>query len=335
MEVMRGLVNYQSYNVISLVTHADILGIFKFQVLVVWQVSTGYKSFLPRLGGPISSITSNSRDARLVVSTLDNGVHCLNTASMRRSWERRAVYIGKGELGSGAILGRGIFHSDRELQFMAIESPRGITGGSSVFCNGAPGQLQRLSVPDSDSSSRFIDSGRAASVQITGFIHVSGKGDPDDRVFVPSVTLFRFSAELDGGRHLLATVDVQSLVAEEPPTMPSRRSSACSLKVSLKIWILDGDIDGTEFTSEESSCRYRLVAQVDRPHALATVSRMEWMPRPMHLSAPWLASAANDGTVKLWSSSEDGFKSVAVTSIICTSSVINAYMSTETPCHPV
>jgi len=33
------------------------------------------------------------------------------------------------------------------------------------------------------------------------------------------------------------------------------------------------------------------------------------MPRPMHLSAPWLASAANDGTVKLWSSSEDGFKS--------------------------
>ena len=51
-------------------------------VLVVWQISTGYKSFIPRLGAPLTSISVNSTDARVVVRCQDNCIHNLNIATM-------------------------------------------------------------------------------------------------------------------------------------------------------------------------------------------------------------------------------------------------------------
>lgn len=269
---------------------------------MVWQTSTGYNNFLPRIGGPIKSIATNSRDARVVVTTLDNSVYGLNTASMRRMWERRGVYIGFDHSKFVSKLGRGLFHSDRKLKFRAIQSPHCISGATVIFCNGAPGELQPIVIPEHDSNNRLTSNTDA--LQVTGYARVSSKGDPKDRVLVPSVTLFTFSLELGltSNRHLLATVDVQSLVAEEPLSI--RRLTHAASKISLKIWLSEEDTEGRETYSEESTCRYRLVAQIDRPHAHAAVSCLEWM--PSHSAS--LVSGASDGSLKIWCSSEEDFK---------------------------
>ncbi|KAK9812065.1 hypothetical protein WJX73_002618 [Symbiochloris irregularis] len=51
-------------------------------VLVMWQMSTGQRSFLPRLGGPITSITPCVHDpAKFVLCQADNTIRIVNTAT--------------------------------------------------------------------------------------------------------------------------------------------------------------------------------------------------------------------------------------------------------------
>ena len=266
-------------------------------VLVVWQTSTGIKSFLPRLGGPINSIAANDVDARLAVVTRDNCLHCLNTASMRQCWEVRSVCVGSGE-GHEAYLGSGLFHSQRRHPFLTEEVPAATSGAVSVMCNGFPGQLQKMCIPSSlnpDSSGRsrpvlLLQSGDLSGspgVDIAHFSRVS-RGNAD-RIYVPTVSLFKFSPLLrDSSVHLLATIDVQRLNAEE---LGHRRAADCpgSCRTSLKLWAAGEGLDGPQ---------YRLLAQVDRPHNDASVLCLCW--RRGASGSHSLATAASDGSLKLW-----------------------------------
>ncbi|GAX72998.1 hypothetical protein CEUSTIGMA_g450.t1 [Chlamydomonas eustigma] len=53
-------------------------------VLVIWQVETGGQNFLPRLGGPLTSILPSPKGpSKYLISQADNTLRVINTASMK------------------------------------------------------------------------------------------------------------------------------------------------------------------------------------------------------------------------------------------------------------
>lgn len=115
------------------------------------------------------------------------------------------------------------FHSQRKHSFVVSEAPTSYTGrGGEIFCNGFPGLLQKLLIPakvSCDKRPRMLlqsgDKSGCPGVDVSNFTRVSTTCD-GVRIFVPTVSLFAFSSHFTAsGVHMLATIDVQRLNAEE------------------------------------------------------------------------------------------------------------------------
>eukprot|EP00743_Colponemidia_sp_Colp-15_P005541 GILK01005961.1.p1 GENE.GILK01005961.1~~GILK01005961.1.p1 ORF type:complete len:964 (-),score=206.41 GILK01005961.1:37-2928(-) len=52
-------------------------------VLVLWQIDTGHKQFLPRLGAPLNSISTNQDGSLFALSTSDNSCRLISSHTMR------------------------------------------------------------------------------------------------------------------------------------------------------------------------------------------------------------------------------------------------------------
>lgn len=70
-------------------------------VLVIWQLETGKKTFVPRIGhGPISSICIASNSSLYAVSLQDNSVHIINAFSMKQDQVIQGVASGMSQIAS-------------------------------------------------------------------------------------------------------------------------------------------------------------------------------------------------------------------------------------------
>ena len=70
-------------------------------VLVIWQLETGKKTFVPRIGhGPISSICIASNSSLYAVSLQDNSVHIINAFSMKQDQVIQGVASGMPHIAS-------------------------------------------------------------------------------------------------------------------------------------------------------------------------------------------------------------------------------------------
>jgi NET1-associated nuclear protein 1 (U3 small nucleolar RNA-associated protein 17) len=49
-------------------------------VLVIWQIDTGFKAFVPRLGAAITHVCCSTSDPLVAVTTADNNIRIVNTA---------------------------------------------------------------------------------------------------------------------------------------------------------------------------------------------------------------------------------------------------------------
>ena len=65
-------------------------------VLVIWQLATGIKAFVPRLGAPITFLAPSLREPRVAATASDNSVRIINTSSQREDWEFRSLFIPQG-----------------------------------------------------------------------------------------------------------------------------------------------------------------------------------------------------------------------------------------------
>ena len=66
-------------------------------VLVIWQtMAAGSKSFVPRLGGPISHLSVSTQEAKVAVTSTDNCLRVIHAASMRDEWCIRSACMGVG-----------------------------------------------------------------------------------------------------------------------------------------------------------------------------------------------------------------------------------------------
>jgi len=239
-------------------------------VLVVWQVSTNIKAFVPRLGGAITHIGTSKGSAMLASTTLDNCIHVIDTARLREEWSLRGLFVtaaARGGAGQqwGADSSLGALHSvERFLQSDAsfrcaikIEPTTGL-----VMCNGYPGELQALEL--GHRRLRY-------SHEIAQFTRVS-RTEAKTRIYVPSITHFEYAAR--AGSAYLASVD-------------TRRGEDKERSISLKFW-----------THDLSRNAYKLSAQVEHPHGHARVNAV-----CLHASQQGGAvciTGGSDGSVKLW-----------------------------------
>eukprot|EP01032_Pedospumella_encystans_P012327 gene12327-14270_t len=292
-------------------------------VLVVWHninttSSTGAtKSFFPRLGCPISFLTNNSSAGLLAginvaVTTTDNAVHVINTATMREDWTARSLCITsrresvprrralKNEAGDAADSAADPTNEEEvedEHQYLGIN--RAAVSRSQahtlpfiqsdyhwrcsltveprsqwLVCNGYPGQLQAF-----DRNTQAL----AHAYSIVDYTRVSKK-EANSKMFVPSISHSQFLKHQLGW--FLGTVDV-------------RKGSELEAECSLKFF---------EWSDVQS--KYRLGAQMDNPHGPHRVTSLAFAGASSSAddntnnnnnASPVLAATASvDGTVKVW-----------------------------------
>lgn len=268
--------------------------------LVIWQMATGVKNFIPRLGAALTQVAVAQRSSLVAVASMDNGVHVIDAAKMRLQWSLRALCItpaaassstgtnksagsssnsGKQEPQQTAVLpvASGLFpspasqfvQSDPSFRCKVLVEPR----RQLAVCNGYPGTLQAL-----DLETRTLSSG--SQHQVVQYTRVS-KTERHSKMFVPSVTHFQYLDCGGGGgvsTTLLATVDV-------------RRGSGVSAglgpeaETSLKF-----------FQWDAAKSQYRLGAQVDRPHGPHRVTALAFAPFPPAASSASLLSSSSSSS---------------------------------------
>ena len=295
-------------------------------VLVIWQtMAAGTKSFVPRLGGPISHLATSTQVAKVAVASTDNSVRVINAASMRDEWCIRSACMGVG----------GSTGKTSQLGLSLLDEDTFASGGQSakvqiacnsmtnqIACNGYPGQLQLLDVSSAMKGNAISDdpelnrhcSSRLPVTdthQIVAYNRVSkmdnavtgwGKVLPQGKLYVPSVTIFEYhsyryaipSSNSKSKRqsfihnHFMASIDVT-------------RGEEFDAEPSLKIWKWT-----VSSSSSRNTAKYKLVAQIDRPHSASRVTSLVFLncnnsstDAESRLVAGVVTSAA-DGSVKVW-----------------------------------
>ena len=288
-------------------------------VLVVWQLGSNNKDFVPRLGAGITFLSSSAKEARVAVTTADNAVRIINTASMREDWEMRSLFVPAIESQSKRQERKDIdipsssqqvftqSFTQSESSYRCSIKVEGRSG--NISCNGYPGQLQMLDL----TTQTF-----RTSHEIVQFTRVSKK-ESYSKMTVPSTMHYDFLNTSLGS--LMVTLDV-------------RRGEESDAEASLKFW---------EWDAEKS--KYRLSAQVDRPHGNARVTSVMFSPSSSQSARTTqqalnavsantsssstlsftcsCATAAVDGSIKIWigqshvsaQSQDDGLKSGGASAI--------------------
>jgi len=288
-------------------------------VLVVWHnvntsISTGgSKSFIPRLGCPISFLTNNSSalafsGISVAVTTTDNCIHVINTASMREEWTVRSLCITSRQVSvpkrkdlkqltvdeaAEAVAAAEQENDQNEHQFLGINRAAASRTQAHTLpflqsdyywrttlaveprtqwlvCNGYPGQLQAF-----DCRSQSL----CHSYQVVDFTRVSKK-EANSKMYVPSISHSQFLTHSSMGS-FMATVDVRKGVELEAEN-------------SLKFW---------EWS--DVSAKYRLGAQMDNPHGPVRITALSFAGAGsngamLQRNAVMCATASVDGTVKVW-----------------------------------
>lgn len=250
-------------------------------VLVVWQLSTGIKSFIPRLGEAITHITSSKTDAKVIVTSKDNSIRIINLTTMKADWVLRSISIISNKVSKSNMNNKSSDTDSFNLQFptsssiyqadpsykckIAIENRTGY-----IVCNGYPGELQSL-----DMNTKSYRS----SYEIVNHTRISKK-DSISRMFVPSTTYFDFIHTMYGD--FLITIDVQ-------------RGEDTDAESSLKFWEWSND-----------SNKYILNAQVDHPHNSYRVTCAVFCPFNLllkdknNMNYITCTTCCIEGTIKVW-----------------------------------
>lgn len=228
-------------------------------VLVMWQLASGVKSFLPRLGSAISYVVSNAADTRVGVTTADNCIRLVNVASMKIDWTLRALWIPPASTHRSKAIA-----SDSSSRCSISTDPR--TG--YLTSDGFPGVLQMY-----DAVTRSY----RTTHDITPYSNVS-KTENATVLYMPSLThraFITYTLIFPGANSGAAGTDGKdSQVSEECnllATVCVRKGEEATAEVCLKFWKHDD-------SSMSATSKYKLLAQVDRPHGSSKISALVFRP---------------------------------------------------------
>lgn len=229
-------------------------------VLVIWQLGTADKTFVPRLGAPITNLAEarhpDDGGPVAVVVTADAATHVIHLArDLATLWTIRGLC-----LDSVAPLRR----RSQKIRVSSSYPPRRVAcgvAGRRAAMNARPGCLD---VYDA-SADRVV-----ATLEVVPHNRVRSAAAETPRQ--PAVLAVSWSADW------VATVDAWLATTDEFEGPLRRREDVCELKLWRRQ--ADGPV---------------LRAVVPAPHDAATVVDLAF-----HPTQPLLGSAANDGSWKLW-----------------------------------
>ncbi|KAJ1816268.1 NET1-associated nuclear protein 1 [Coemansia sp. RSA 2598] len=241
-------------------------------VLVLWQLATDTKSFLPRLGSDIMGIAI-SPDQMLYALTLRD-----NTVRVFSALDRSLVSMLQGLKFAerGAAVGINMRGSPERIRLARkLESDAFTTGlivhptSHALVLNGDPGHLQVFN----HTTDRHM-----ASIEIVSFNRVGGSTATD--LQNPHVDIVQYSS--DGT--WMATVDSRGSDSAYGPS--------ATVETYLKFWRLD--------TRDQ---KYKLVTRVDSPHARG-VCALAFQPAPRRAQGRGdgllCVSTGRDGAFRVW-----------------------------------
>lgn len=235
-------------------------------VMVIWQLDTGHKQFLPRMGGSIASITISPNHRFYCLGLDDNSIRLVN--SVTQSIEQviqglqygKIVYIDVANL--KLIHNLCIAQADNALNPLStglIIEPR----NHHVVLNGVQGSLQFY---DAVADSHVMD------LEVVPMNRVVRAGEKE--IIHAHVAHVAF---LHNGEWM-ATVDMR----DDKVTTP---------ELFLKFWRWDPDTQG-----------YKLHTRVDYPHTKPITSLTF---NPVSRQGPMAITTSEDKTFKVWNLSTD------------------------------
>ena len=285
--------------------HANNLGNYIISgglenTLVLWQLETGQKQFLPHLGSPVESIVVSPTGSSYSVRLADNSAMILSTSELKPTFSTTGIQI-PSKLTSRKSTGVGLPAPPN------VTVPEGTTTVRIPACTSSGHLL--LAVPPSVSSRQITHTARNPSYlqtfDIGGSSQISRQaltrtkvttlnmGPESNIIEEPSVTHIQLSH--DG--QWLATVDVWM-----PPKSDLARfafdqeqvieEQAFCQEIYLKFWSWNAD-----------SKVWELVSRIDNPHASQNGNLYE-QGRVLELvsnpNAVGFATVGQDGIVKSW-----------------------------------
>ncbi|OAP56283.1 hypothetical protein AYL99_09462 [Fonsecaea erecta] len=242
-------------------------------VLVIWQLDSNQRQYLPHLSTPILNLSVSAAGSSYALRLGDNSVMILSTADLLPSTNVCGLALGLSQKNSSLILA----HPNVPNRILAaVPSDAAATGPF----HGRYSTL--LQVYDVESN---LQIGRQAlSRNMVTTSNVAPTGQP---VREPTVTHIAISHD---GRWL-ATVDEWQPNEQDTDSMYIRSDSADlrgrSTETSLRLWLWD-----------EENNNFEQVTRVDEPHTAGPNSVLGVSFNPAKLE---LATIGNDATVRVWS----------------------------------
>jgi NET1-associated nuclear protein 1 (U3 small nucleolar RNA-associated protein 17) len=237
-------------------------------VLVMWQLDTGHRQFLPRLGAPITGIAVGPRGAQYALSCGDNAVRIIGAVSSKVERVVRGLQC--------AATATSFPTDELNTCGLAIDSRTG-----HVLVGGLPGSLQLY-----DS----VRSRHVAEVPVVARQHVSrtesNNNSAQKSQTRPSVRLTSWHTSGDWlstveGRFLKSSSNTNALLPV-PGTTDGEESDELMV---LKFWRVIRDQQGTTFS---------LNTRIDQPHK----SRVTCV--AFHPTRALCVTSSIDRTFKVW-----------------------------------
>lgn len=213
-------------------------------VLVLWQLSTGQREYVPRLGAPINAVTIadgiSGREQEYALTLADGSVTFVGSLTLKVSRSFARIKVDSS---------RHLFPASRQATMPSPIAVEAVTG-QLVLQSGHPSSLQ------------FFD---IEADRITSELEVAPSNRvsrPDEAPLEPTrVELVAFSSQPAHG---------SSGLAEWMATIDSRPGGGhMSNEIALKIW---------QWSSSAQGGRYILNTRIDKPHEEGGVSSLAFSP---------------------------------------------------------
>lgn len=240
-------------------------------VLVIWQLHTGKKEFVPRVGAPINAVSvfkgSGSSEEEYLLGLADATYLFVSAGNLKisRGYSRiklGLLIISHAESNIDASIDPAIptdsSSTSRQKSTLAVHT----LTSTLILPSSHPSSLQIYS----PSSSKLI-----AELEVSPSNRVSRR---DEKPIEPSYveqTVLSLSGEW------LASVDVRD------------GDDGFRDEIYLKIW-----------RWEKETSRWKLNTRIDRPHGLRRISSMTFSPSTDYLRPIQLVTTGEDGNVKTW-----------------------------------
>ncbi|KAL0052292.1 hypothetical protein WJX82_011440 [Trebouxia sp. C0006] len=235
-------------------------------VLVIWQVDSGARSYLPRLGGGLHSITRSPLDsACYVVSQADNTVRTVNTATMK-------VLVSV----------HGMRPPPRSVSEMQSSSAAVLAGAAGHLVLPAHNSLLQFWDAARDCHVHRLQVAARNTVSLTQQDHEL-QGGVFGVPLEPHVSHVAFSHE----GSVMATVDVRP-----------NAGSLGSDEQSLRFW--DRREGGVQVNPNQEQPFYSTNTYLDDPHRGGTITSLAY-----HPSRHMAATTSSNGDFKIWVRQEE------------------------------